>query len=1155
VTDTATTTPVAGEERVELAKPYKGLDFYTDSAADAFVFFGRESESKLIGANLIASRFTVLYGPSGVGKSSVLHAGVAFELRNEAELFRLTEGPPRFVVAIFRSWPGDPVAGLLASVEDAVREGLGELPCEPVPEGLSLSDALAAWSDRLGGELLIVLDQFEELFLYPTARARFVDEFAHAVTRSDLRANFLVSIREDALALLDVFKTRIPGLFESYMRIDHLSRESAKVAIEQPIARYVGGFGRPGEPTGIEPELVEELLTAARVEGAARAGASADPVDTVKLQLVLTRLWDAAVAEHAPMLQRSTLEALGGAQNIVRTHLEEAIEQLEPDERAAAARAFVHLVTPAGRKISLSLDELAGNAKVDPDALRPVLDKLVRARVLNIDQREQPRYEISHDSLARAVLDWRQRFEAEQELAERDAAERERAKQERRRRKMLIGWGVAAALIVAVLATSTAWYVAWQQSNDASDQRDLATSRLLASRATLQQETNPELALLTAETGVWVRAEPETVRALRRAVARAPVHRIISRIDGSYSAVALSPDGRHIATGDRHGAVRVRDARSGGLEQVLLEPSGARVHRLAYSANGKRLLAAVGSTIHLWEADGSSVATSEQRAPVRSAAIAADGKTIVVSTSDGTTRVSSIASSRAKPVFTVPAGKNVNDVAISSRGRFVATVASKPRLWEVGVKEVTLVAAPRSSSRKQEDSPSAVPLPRRQLAPAQPSSVEMHAVAFSRDGRFVLAGDDRGATSVWRVKDGSHVATVRGHRKAIRAASFTALSSRAITGSSDGVVRITDPDRPAAALRMTAPGPVAAVSAAASSGEVAVAGPKGAFTWIPGGEPDSPLALDGSLRTAVVARDGRAGLLVGLGNGESQTRVRIVDLQNRAVISAFALQDASYAAAVSADGRRFAIAPYESERNEIPIFDRRGKQVATVPFEETYDVALSPNGSRLVAVGLYDASLFDVGSGKETPLPGDFISTYDVKFSPDGRYIATPREGRIVLWNRAGKRVRALGPVRGDINAIAFSPDSGRLAAAGADGLVRVWSLATGKLRTYDNGGPLLSIAFSRNGRLIVTGGRDGRVAVWGAGRGSATLLAAGPGQEAWAVAFVGGDRGVVAVREMRGAFVRCPVCGGTGDLRRFSVATRTMPLTHEGILKRFASR
>jgi len=1153
VTDTATTTPVAGEERVELAKPYKGLDFYTDSAADAFVFFGRESESKLIGANLIASRFTVLYGPSGVGKSSVLHAGVAFELRNEAELFRLTEGPPRFVVAIFRSWPGDPVAGLLASVEDAVREGLGDLPCEPVPEGLSLADALAAWSDRLGGELLIVLDQFEELFLYPTARARFVDEFATAVTRSDLRANFLVSIREDALALLDVFKTRIPGLFETYMRIDHLSRESAKVAIEQPIARYVGGFGRPGEPTGIEPELVEELLTAARVEGAARAGASSDPVDTVKLQLVLTRLWDTAVAEHAPMLQRSTLEALGGAQNIVRTHLEEAIEQLEPDERAAAARAFVHLVTPAGRKISLSLDELAGNAKVDPDALRTVLDKLVRARVLNIDQREHPRYEISHDSLARAVLDWRQRFEAEQELAERDAAERERAKQERRRRKMLIGWGVAGALTAAVLATSIAWYVAWQQSNDASDQRDLATSRLLASRATLDQETNPELALLTAETGVWVRAEPETVRALRRAVARAPVHRIISRIDGSYSAVALSPDGRRIATGDRHGAVRVRDARSGGVLQVLLEPSGTLVHRLAYSANGKRLLAAVGATIRVWGADGSSVATIELPAAVRSAGATADGKMIVVSTRDGTTRVWSLASSRPKPVFTVPAGKNVNDVAISARGRFVATVALKPRLWEVGGEQVPLEAPPRASSGTQESSSRPGQQPRQSAA--QPSSVAMHAVAFNPDGRYVLAGDDRGATSVWRVKDGSHVATVRGHRAAIRAASFTALSSRAITGSGDGIVRILDPERPAAALRMTAPGPVAAVSAAASSGEVAVAGPRGAFTWIPGGEPDSALALDGSLHTAAVARDGRTGLLVGRGDGKNQTRVRIVDLKDRSVISAFALRDESYVAAVSADGRRFAIAPYEGERNEIPIFDRRGRQVAKVPFEDAYDVALSPNGSRLVAVGLYDASLFDVRTGKETTLPGDFVSTYDVKFSPDGRYIATPRDGRIVLWNRAGKRVRAVGPVRGDINAIAFSPDSRRIAAVGSDGIVRVWSLATGKLRTFDNGGPILSIAFSRNGRLMVTGGRDGRVAVWGAGRGPATLLAGGPDQSAWSVAFAGDDRGVIAVREMRGAFVRCPVCGGTGDLRRFSVATRTMPLTHAGILERFASR
>ena len=57
--------------------PYKGLAAYDESDLDALLFFGREREIEVIAANLQAARLTVLYGPSGVGKSSVLRAGVA----------------------------------------------------------------------------------------------------------------------------------------------------------------------------------------------------------------------------------------------------------------------------------------------------------------------------------------------------------------------------------------------------------------------------------------------------------------------------------------------------------------------------------------------------------------------------------------------------------------------------------------------------------------------------------------------------------------------------------------------------------------------------------------------------------------------------------------------------------------------------------------------------------------------------------------------------------------------------------------------------------------------------------------------------------------------------------------------------------------------
>ncbi|HEY7793559.1 MAG TPA: hypothetical protein VIA10_06095, partial [Gaiellaceae bacterium] len=61
--------------------PFKGLAYFGDSDTDRRFFFGRERESELVAANLMASRLTVLYGPSGVGKSSLLRAGVTQRLR------------------------------------------------------------------------------------------------------------------------------------------------------------------------------------------------------------------------------------------------------------------------------------------------------------------------------------------------------------------------------------------------------------------------------------------------------------------------------------------------------------------------------------------------------------------------------------------------------------------------------------------------------------------------------------------------------------------------------------------------------------------------------------------------------------------------------------------------------------------------------------------------------------------------------------------------------------------------------------------------------------------------------------------------------------------------------------------------------------------
>jgi hypothetical protein len=260
--------------------PYKGLNAFDDSDLDALLFFGREREREIVVANLIASRLTVLYGPSGVGKSSLLHAAVARRLR---------ELPERPLVIVFSRWSEDPARALVDAIAEAGANGAA---------GGTASSALE--EAQSGRDVYLVLDQAEEYFLYHADDAG-PGSFAEAlptVLSAPLRVNVLVSLREDALAKLDRFTGRIPGLFANTLRLDRLDRAAARGAITRPLERY-GEL--VGETVTIEPELVERILDevgAGQIEsalgglGAVEGNGGGGGVEAPYLQLVLQRLWD-----------------------------------------------------------------------------------------------------------------------------------------------------------------------------------------------------------------------------------------------------------------------------------------------------------------------------------------------------------------------------------------------------------------------------------------------------------------------------------------------------------------------------------------------------------------------------------------------------------------------------------------------------------------------------------------------------------------------------------------------------------------------------------------------------------------------------------------------------------------------------------------------
>ncbi len=481
-------------------RPYKGLIPYSEE--DAPFFFGREGETRIISSNLIASRLTVLYGPSGVGKSSALRAGVAHHLQQVAKENLEKFGAPELVVVLFSSWKEDPLGELKRRIRALLASG------ETAADGEALSDLIQRVAAQLRGDLLIVLDQFEEYFLYRSqqdADQQFCEQFVCAVNSADLKANFLISIREDALAKLDLFKGQIPQLFSNVLRIDHLGPEGARAAIEKPIQEYNRRLPPGQAPFSVDPELVTHLLRTLSTRHDLLAGGGRgiieksdqdiDRFETAYLQVVMTRLWDVETAAKSRQLRLSTLQQLGGAEQIVQTHIDNALSTLSAGEQDLSEQLFEFLVTPSGTKIAHTAEDLAEYAKLPVAQVRSVLDNLAGPEV-RILRTVAPRYEIYHDVLAKSVLDWRRRklLIKEQARILREAEESHKREREREKTRVLrtAVFSLSAALLIVIVLVV---YAGYQHHRAREAQVDASTAKASAEQAELSAQQATQTAL------------------------------------------------------------------------------------------------------------------------------------------------------------------------------------------------------------------------------------------------------------------------------------------------------------------------------------------------------------------------------------------------------------------------------------------------------------------------------------------------------------------------------------------------------------------------------------------------------------------------------------------------------------------------------------
>jgi len=153
--------------------------------------------------------------------------------------------------------------------------------------------------------------------------------------------------------------------------------------------------------------------------GRTQATASEDArIEPAHLQLVMSRLWDAETTAGSSALRVSTLEEQGGAATIVRTHLQSTMDSLPREDQRLAAQVVHYLVTPSGAKIRHTPSDLAAYAGRPVAQVSALVERLSAADTRVLRPVPPPRgssddagYEVFHDVLAGALLDWRARFE------------------------------------------------------------------------------------------------------------------------------------------------------------------------------------------------------------------------------------------------------------------------------------------------------------------------------------------------------------------------------------------------------------------------------------------------------------------------------------------------------------------------------------------------------------------------------------------------------------------------------------------------------------------------------------------------------------------------------------------------------------------------
>ena len=1103
--------------------PYKGLIPYAEE--DALFFFGREQKREMITANLQASRLTVLHGPSGVGKSSVLRAGVAYHLQQLAKQTKSQNGHPEFAVVVFNSWRDDPVIGLKTRIYDSVAPFLnGKRASLSQAQGLEQYLKSCTSGKREGDnhqshnstpprpalDLFIILDQFEEYFLYHAKEqgpGTLAEELPAAINSPEIRVNFLISIREDALAKLERFKGTIPYLFENRLSLEHLDQDAAREAIIKPIDQYNRLAPRGQEPFSIEPALVEAILEQIRTGKVVLGQAGRGVVDTINsspgttqietpyLQLVMTRLWEEEVSVGSRELRLETLTRLGGSARIVRTHLDKIMDTLTPEEQLMASQIFYQLVTPNGTKIAHTVLDLAAFAQLQQDPPDPRLVALLAklsdnpGRILRpVDpppnQQGVQRYEIFHDVLAPAVLDWQARYvqamnqakaekraAREAEKRERDAAyemrvqqaeelakaerlraeeerkrfeaERERAEEQKRRTQL--------------------------ERQRATEEHQRAEEQTLATRRLRRLVTAlAVMVVFTIAASVWAAKKTVSANHALEAVQN-ETERANDRASEARIASELAERKTREAENERDAAKQANEKAT--HQQKIAEASRAVAERARHDAEQAQTQLATQNVkldskikelgVELKKGESRELAAhavSELRTdPQLSLLLAIEAMDVIKTDEAEDALQRSYQTSNERAVLNGHT-ERVWNAAYSPNDKLVITTSDDRtvRIWDTTTyrefrvltghtgRILALAVDPSGKLIATEAMDSTAKVwdadTGRALFTLPEIRGSVAAIAFNRDGKLLAVESSNVDTesweaAVWDTTKGKEVTRLRGHKEEISAVAFSPQENLVATASWDGTARIWNAETGQCLAVMAQHGEMGherAINSVAFS-------PNG--KWIVTGGDD---------RTAKV--------------WEVATGKKVADL----IGHGGAVQSAEF----SSDDKLVVTASRRLVRRPVKV-------TRNLPMLQGIEEDAVGEGTT--------ARVFDAMTGKRIAvMRGHTNDLHSARFSPDNRFIVTASEdGTACVWEtKTGKKIAELRGHTGPVYSVAFDSKGKFVVTASADGTVRMWepSLEGKAVELGSHVGPI-KVAFDPKGRVVTTGS-DGFVRVWEATTG-----------------------------------------------------------------------